>query len=84
MARFMRVDPHPHPETGEMIGMNYRLPADADLEKLAEDLAMGMRSQASIVVKVEMGDDPLNTALVILNGNTVSSVLLAETPEPDD
>ena len=80
----MRVNPRPHPETGEMIGINYRLPADLDLPKLAEDLANGMRGQASIVVTVEMEDDPLKTALVVLNGNTVSSVLLAETPEPDE
>jgi hypothetical protein len=72
MAKYMRIDP----------GDNYRLPADVDLGQLAHQIEAAVREGTAVRVTVEMEDEPRNRAFIVINGRTVHSVRLAETPEP--
>ncbi|TMK57871.1 MAG: hypothetical protein E6G51_04965 [Actinobacteria bacterium] len=86
MSFYLIVNPESDPETGQLQGAKYRIPDTADPSTLPENLAKGMRGQASVTVSVEMEDG--TTGLLVLNGNTVTSLLLAEDPasgeEPPD
>jgi hypothetical protein len=79
---YFRIDPDVDPVTGQLTGVNYRLPADTDMHMLREDLVTCLRDGGVLTLKVEMSDDPGNAAFVIINGSEVRQVLLSETPEP--
>jgi hypothetical protein len=78
MSFYLIVNPESDPETGKLQGTKYRIPDAADPSMLPENLAKGMRGQASVTVSVEMEDGTIG--LLVLNGNTVTSLLLAEDP----
>jgi hypothetical protein len=73
------VNPNADPETGKIQGTKYQLPDGADFSTLPEHLAKGMRGQASVTVRVQMEDGTIG--LLVLNGNTVTSLLLTEDPD---
>lgn len=83
MAKYLRIDPDLDPESGALTGVNYRLPADTDLTGLLALLQETLRDGGSLTVTLEMSDDPLNRAFVVINGSTVRQILVGETPEPD-
>jgi hypothetical protein len=83
VAKYLRIDPDRDPQSDALTGVNYRLPADTDLTGLLAVLQETLRDGGSLTVTVEMSDDPLNRAFVVINGSTVRHVLVSETPEPD-
>ena len=83
MAKFLRIQPDNDLQTGQLTGINLRLPADADLKKVEADIAEAFSKGTAVSVAVEMGDNPLQRFRVIINGKTATHVLLAETTEPD-
>jgi len=84
MAKFLRCDPGFDPRGGgNLSGVNYRLPADTDLTALATTIEQAMGEAKAVTVRVELEDDPRGNSLVVINGGTVHSVLLGETPEAD-
>jgi|GEM_PF-5945046 len=83
MAKFLRIQPDTDPGSGQLTGVNLRLPADIDLNKVEADIAEAFTKGAAVSVAVEMGDNPLQRFRVIINGKTATHVLIAETPEPD-
>jgi hypothetical protein len=82
MSYYLIVNPETDPKTGKLHGAKYRLPDGADASTLPENLAKGMRGQASVSVSVEMEDGTIG--LLVLNGNTVTSLLLAQNPSDED
>jgi hypothetical protein len=83
ITKFLRIQPENDLQTGQLTGINLRLPADADLNQVEADIAETFSKGAAVSVAVEMGDNPLQRFRVIINGKTATHVLLAETAEPD-
>ncbi|HEX5714165.1 MAG TPA: hypothetical protein VFX85_12710 [Solirubrobacterales bacterium] len=81
MAKFLRIQPDNDPQTGQLTGVNLRLPADADLKKVEADIAEAFAKGTAVSVAVEMSDNPLQRFRAIINGKTATHVLLAETAE---
>jgi hypothetical protein len=66
------VNPETDIQTGRITGgARFELP-ESDLSTLPENLAKGMRGQASVTVAVLVDG---SNALLVLNGNTVSTML---------
>jgi hypothetical protein len=84
MAKYLRVDPGFDPDSGMLTGINYRLGADTDLRTLAQGIRQSMAEGSSVEIQVELEDDPRGSAIIVLNSARVTSVLLGETPEPDE
>lgn len=59
-------------------GTNYRLPADTDLSALRRDIADTFVNRGALELRVELGDNPLKTASLILNGNALECVAVIE------
>lgn len=76
MSFYLIVNPETDPETGKLQGTKYRFPDGADFSTLPENLAKGMRGQASVTVRVQLEDG--SSGMLVLNGNTVTSLLLGE------
>jgi hypothetical protein len=83
VAKYLRVQPGRNAPRGELGGTNYRLPADTELETLVQEIDDAMTQRSSLVVEVEMEDEPLSHPSLILNCAQIDSVLVGETPEPD-
>lgn len=84
MAKFLRIQPDTDLSTGQLTGINLRLPGEADLEQIEADIAAAFTKGTAVSIAVEMGDNPMRRFRVLINGKTITHVLLAETPEPDD
>ena len=84
MAKFLRIQPDTDPNTGQLTGVNVRLPADADLEKVEAHIAEAFSNGVAVSIAAETGDNPLQRLRVLINGKTTTHVLLGETAEPDD
>lgn len=83
MAKYLRVQPGRNAPRGELGGSNYRLPADTDLETLSQEIDEAMTQKSSLVIEVEMEDEPLSRPSLVLNCALIDSVLIGEMPEPD-
>ena len=83
MAKYLRVQPGRNAPRGELGGSNYRLPADTDLETLSQEIDEAMTQKSSLVIEVEMEDEPLSRPSLVLNCALIDSVLIGETREPD-
>ena len=81
MAKYLRVNPDYDYENDRLTGVNWRLPADVNLDVLADNVSEALRSGESVTVEVEMSDTPLNRAYVVINGSLIASVVIAETPD---
>lgn len=79
MAKYLRIDPAPDPETGGLGGANYRLPAEIDVPELARTLADSLAGGGSVFLPVELEDHPLPRAFIVINGSAVRHVLITET-----
>lgn len=79
MTQYLIVNPETSPETGKLTGAKYLLPEGVDSSTLPENLAKGMRGQASVTVVVQIEDG--TEGLLVLNGNTVTSILVGKTPD---
>jgi hypothetical protein len=60
---------------------NWRLPADSDVEAITERLKTAMETGTVERITVEMNDDPLNQAELLVNGNVVACAAVVELPE---
>ncbi len=60
---------------------NWRLPADTDVGELTERLKTAMETGAVERVAIEMNDDPLNRAELLVNGGVVGCAVVVELPE---
>ena len=83
VAKYLRVQPGRDAPRGQLGGTNYRLPAATDLETLTREIDQAMTERSSLVVEIEMEDEPLSRPTLVLNCGLIDSVLLGETPEPD-
>ena len=83
MAKYLRVQPGRDAPRGELGGTNYRLPADTDLDGLTRQIGESMTERSSLLVEIEMEDEPLSRPNLVLNCALIDSVLIGETPEPD-
>jgi hypothetical protein len=83
VAKYLRVQPGRNAPRGELGGSNYRLPADTDLETLSQEIDEAMTQKTSLVIEVEMEDEPLSHPSLVLNCALIDSVLIGDTPEPD-
>jgi hypothetical protein len=83
VAKYLRVQPGRNAPRGELGGSNYRLPADTDLETLSQEIDEAMTQKTSLVIEVEMEDEPLSRPSLVLNCALIDSVLIGDTPEPD-
>jgi hypothetical protein len=81
MAKYLRIDPSPDPETGGPGGANYRLPADVDVLELARTLADSLAGGGSVFLPVELEDQPVPRAFIVVNGSAVRHVLITETED---
>lgn len=61
--------------------VNWRLPADTDIQVLEQELVSAMVQGRPVTVDVEMQDTPLTTGTLILNGRSLASAALVELPE---
>jgi hypothetical protein len=62
---------------------NWRLPAETNPHQLRDDIAACMESGNVLRVTVEMGDNPLERAELLLNGKGLPAVAVVELAEPD-
>jgi hypothetical protein len=83
VAKYLRVQPGRNAPRGELGGSNYRLPAETDLETLSQEIDEAMTQKTSLVIEVEMEDEPLSHPSLVLNCALIDSVLIGDTPEPD-
>jgi hypothetical protein len=83
VAKVLRINPDRDPATGQLTGAGYRLPAEANLEELAQGISVSMAKGSSLVIEVEMEDDPSGRGRLVLNGGQISSALISESSEPD-
>lgn len=67
MAMVMKVEPG---------GTVYNLPPDLEIPVLEQQIAKAMSDGVAMVVTVDMKDDPTVPSRVVLNGRTLTSVLL--------
>ncbi len=61
--------------------VNWRLPADSDASEITERLKTAMETGSVELVTIEMNDDPLNRAELLVNGSVVACAAVVETPE---
>jgi hypothetical protein len=73
MAKYLKIEQE-----------TYRLPAEADLTTTSANVLETMAKGTAMSIKVEMDDNPLSNARVIINGRTATHVLLLETGEAED
>jgi hypothetical protein len=67
----------------KVAGDTLRLPAEADLSKTSANVLEALGKGTAVSIKVEMDDNPLNNARVIIGG-AATHVLLIETGEAED
>ena len=61
--------------------LNWRLPADSDASEITERLKVAMETGTVERVTIEMNDDPLNRAELLVNCSVVACAAVIETPE---
>jgi hypothetical protein len=81
MAKYLRIDPSPDPDTGGLRGATYRLPADVDVRELARTLADSLAGGGSVFLPVELEDQPLSRSFIVINGSAVRHVLITDTAD---
>jgi hypothetical protein len=69
MAKFLNIEPG---------NINYRLPAETDMEAMKQAAEETLANGSAMAVTVEMNDDPTNNAVVVLNGDAVVAIRLGE------
>jgi hypothetical protein len=60
---------------------NWRLPAETDLDGLRAEIKDAMRTEAVYEVAVEMGNDPRQRGILVLNGRTLTHAGVIELPD---
>ena len=66
---------------GTATTVNWRLPADSDVGEITERLKTAMETGTVERVTIEMNDDPLNRAELLVNGSVVACAAVVELPE---
>ena len=61
--------------------MNWRLPAETDLDDLRSEIESAMLQSRPTVISVEMHDDPRTVGKLILNGRVLATAAAVELPE---
>jgi hypothetical protein len=62
-------------------GANWRLPAETDLEALADRLKVALNAGIVETVTVELWDNPLTRGELLVNGAVVATALAVELPD---
>ena len=68
---------------GDPTAANWRLPSETNVDELTDRLKIAMTAGTVETVVVEMGDDPLTRADLLVNGRVVASATVVELPEPE-
>jgi hypothetical protein len=83
MAKYLRIEPGNDPQTGKLTGSNLLLPADTDLDALADEIEAAFADGTPVTITGEGSDDPRLNYKVILNGRATTHVMVAELSDAD-